>query len=141
MTTIKEKTCEERVAAALRSRCDDLQKLWTAYAEGDEDRHGDDLGNIFEYGLAFDYVAPGTFTDQEHGYFRYQISWGGPSEEIRFYADTDLIPYKIQFWFLDWGDGAFRYPTGEDEILFKNLFDWFRDTGTAQAEYDKATED
>jgi len=68
-----------------------------------------------EYGLAFDYVEPGTFEDQEQGYFRYQISWGGPSEEIRFYVGIDYQPYKIEFWYLDWFDGAHTLVT-HDEV-------------------------
>ena len=52
-----------------------------------KDRHIDDIGTFWEYGLALDYVAPGTFKDQKQGYFRYQISVGGPSEEFRFYAN------------------------------------------------------
>ena len=59
-----------------------------------------------EYGLAFDYVAPYTFDDQPAGYWRYQISYGGPSEELRFYADADYEVRKIEFWYLDWFDGA-----------------------------------
>lgn len=67
-----------------------------------------------EYGLCFDYVAPGTFTDQEQGYFRYQISWGGPSEEIRFFVNPDFSVYHVEFWFLDWWDGASLTLRGTD---------------------------
>src|SRR6056297_1667106 len=60
-----------------------------------------------EYALAFDFVAPDTFDDQSRGYFRYQISWGGPSDEIRFYCDHGQpTPDCIEYWFLDWFDGA-----------------------------------
>ncbi len=54
-----------------------------------------------EYGLCFDYVELGTFGDQDQDYFRYQISWGGPSEEIRFYENG-----AIEFVFLDWFCGV-----------------------------------
>ena len=30
------------------------------------------------------------------------MSWGGPSDEFRMYDNSD----KIQYWFLDWFDGA-----------------------------------
>tara|TARA_R100001443_G_scaffold116608_1_gene137539 strand:- start:13442 stop:13792 length:351 start_codon:yes stop_codon:yes gene_type:complete len=53
--------------------------------------------------LSFDYVEPNTFEGQEVGYYRYQMSWGGPSDEFRMYDNSD----KIQYWFLDWFDGAF----------------------------------
>lgn len=64
---------------------------------------------FYEYGLGFDYVAPETFPDQREGYWRYQISYGGPSEEIRFFASR--MPggwslYRAEFWYLDWFDGA-----------------------------------
>ena len=70
-----------------------------------------------EYGLSFDYVEPGTFENQDEGYLRYQISYGGPSEEIRFFVSptqnsgyygvtTNWHLYRAEFWYLDWFDGA-----------------------------------
>lgn len=59
-----------------------------------------------EYCLAFDYVEPNTFVDQTEAYFRYQISCGGPSEEIRFYTNPDFSMHRAEFWFLNWFDGA-----------------------------------
>ena len=85
-----------------------------------------------EYGLSFDYVAPDTFKDQEQGYFRYQISWGGPSEEFRFYVGAELNPYKIEFWFLDWFDGASRRLYGNDFDLLYDIFQFFKDCGTVE---------
>ena len=109
--------CEARIEIEMRSTLDTLGKLWTAYTEGDEDRHSNELGNIFEYGLSFDYVAPNTFTDQDQGYFRYQICWGGPSEEFRFYVNPDLSAYHVEYWFMDWFDGASRELRGDDKVL------------------------
>ena len=61
---------------------------------------------ISEYGLCFDKVEPNTFQDQKLGYWRWQLSWGGPSDEFRIFVDEDKNIYKIEYWFLDWGDGA-----------------------------------
>ena len=73
---------------------------------------------INNYGLCFDYVERGTFTDQERGYFRFQLSWGGPSDEFRIYVDNDKQITHIDYWFLDWGDGAsVRIP--EDSIAYE----------------------
>jgi hypothetical protein len=117
-----------------------LNTLWKAYCKGEEDV--EDLGNIFEYGLAFDYVAPGTFNDQEEGYWRYQISWGGPSDEFRFYSSSPSDgPYRIEYWFLDWFDGASITLKGKELDLLRELWDWFEGAGSTQAEYDKARED
>mgnify|MGYP003151820104 FL=1 len=39
--------------------------------------------------------------DGKPSYKRIQISWGGPSDEFRIYANG-----TIEYWFLDWYDGA-----------------------------------
>jgi hypothetical protein len=87
-----------------------------------EELHLDGYEDFFDYinnyGLAFDYVEKGTFTDQERGYFRFQLSWGGPSDEFRIYVDYDKQITHIDYWFLDWGDGAsVRIP--EDSIAYE----------------------
>ena len=81
---------------------------------------------FYEYGLAFDYVEPGTFTDQQEGYLRYQISYGGPSEEFRFYVSLGpqgYVPHRIEFWFLDWFDGAHLNVTDDERV--QRLWDQF----------------
>ena len=87
-----------------------------------------------EYGLAFDYVEPNTFDDQKRGYFRYQISWGGPSEEFRFYTDENLSLTNIEYWFLDWYDGATItiHEHHEHYATAKLLWDQFAETGTIE---------
>jgi len=96
------------------------------------------LGNLYEYGLSFDYVEVGTFNGQCEGYFRYQLSWGGPSDEFRFYTGFDKVPYRVEYWFMDWFDGAHRQLSGEDRDLLVELFDWFAECGTVEAEYQRA---
>ena len=132
----KQETCEQRVESQLESGLDDLRRLWEAYQKGEEDV--EDLGNIYEYGLCFDYVAPDTFGDQSEGYFRYQISYGGPSSEYRFYTNPDFSSYKVEYWFLDWFDGANRTLSGTDKELLMEIYDWFKDCGTVENEYEKA---
>ena len=105
-----------------------------------DDIRNDMYEDFYDYGLSFDYVPIGTFNDQHEGYFRYQISWGGPSEEFRFFCGPDYNPYKIEFWFLDWGDGACKRLYGNDLDILMQVWDQFKDTGTAQAEFVRATE-
>jgi len=107
---------------------EDLHTLWTAYCD-DPESYDEDLGTFNEYGLSFDYVAPETFTDQDEGYFRYQLSYGGPSTEFRFWVDGDLEVYKVQYWFLDWFDGAFSYLDKKDYDLMLEIFDDFKGMG------------
>lgn len=101
----RDKKCKEVVRDHFKSRMDDLRQLWDAYCRGDEECV-EGLGRFEDYGLCFDYVAPGTFNDQRRGYFRYQLSWGGPSDEFRFYLDETRRPTRIEYWYLDWFDGA-----------------------------------
>ena len=129
---MQQQTCESRVEAHLESRITDLRRLWRAYCNGDEEED-EDLGSIHEYGLCFDYVPAGTFSDQREGYFRYQLGTGGPGDEFRFYADAQRKVHRIEYWFLDWFDGACRILAGEDESLLVEIWDWFEEYGVVEA--------
>ena len=134
---MKDQTCQERVKDHYEDRISDLHKLWQAYSKGEEEV--EDLGNIFEYGLAFDYV-PFTEDDdrQEPGYFRYQLSTGGPGDEFRFFCDAEKHCYKVEYWFLDWYDGA-RFPVHGDDLKFmKEIFDWFAECGSLETAMEAA---
>ena len=152
----RQATCEERVEAAMEGRLSDLRLLWKEYTgedmEPDElaefcsdfgrDEPDQDEPAIYEYGLAFDYVAPETFTDQLEPYWRYQLSWGGPSDEFRFYSGGPQVqPYRITYWFLDWYDGAGRTLAGDDRELLLDYWQWFADTETTDEQQRQAMED
>lgn len=129
-------TCRARVHHHLRNRLHDLQSLWDAYCSGA--RETEDLGSLEEYGLAFDYVSPATFTDQKEGYFRYQLSWGGPSDEFRFFVNLDHSCHRVEYWFLDWFDGAHCTLSGNRERLLIGIWQWFVDTGLVAAALQRA---
>jgi len=82
-----EKTCAERI-----------QKQWRLRQE--------DLSDPEFEGLGFDYVEPHTFTDQLEGYWRWQFSWGGPSDELRGFVNEHGELHRVEYWFMDWMDGA-----------------------------------
>ena len=77
------------------------------------EKGSDDLPPFFEYGLCFDYVEPDTFDDQDEGYFRYQLSYGGPSDEIRFYHDG-----TVEYVYLDWFVGVGFDITDKPWVIF-----------------------
>ena len=68
--------------------------------------------------LSWDYVESGTFKDQEDGYYRLQLSWGGPSDEFRIYTIDDTLDIDcINYHYMDWFDGA-SIPVSEDTLSF-----------------------
>ena len=80
-------------------RCVDLvQQQW-------QDRQKD-LQNPEYEALCFDYVEPHTFKDQAEGYWRWQFSWGGPGDELRGFVNEHKELHRLEYWYLDWGDGA-----------------------------------
>ena len=142
---MSDNSCESRINRHLEGRLEDLATLWALYCE-DSEAYDDDLGNMFEYGLSFDYVAPETFDGQGEGYFRYQLSWGGPSDEFRIFADKSgrwsWSVYKVTYNFMDWFDGAERRLYGEDRALLEEIFDsFFVQSETAEHVYNQAIND
>lgn len=127
----KERTCAEKVRGAYRSRMADIKRLWNLYKKDPEARTRDGA-QWNEYGLSFDYVPAGTFNHQKHGFFRYQISYGGPSEEFRFYSDEQLNLTSCNFHFLDWFDGASVKVTGRNLETWLEIWEDFRDCETLQ---------
>lgn len=144
--TDRDATCEERVESRLENRVAILRDLWALYCEDPEAYHPDWETKLDEFGLWFDYVAPETFNDQPEGYFRYGLSTGGPGDEFRIYAqmlgEWSASVYRIEYWFLDWWDGAHRVLEGEDLELLKEIFaSYFVESGAAHHRLTEALED
>ena len=63
--------------------------------------------DLFDYvnqtALSWDYVDS---EGREAGYYRLQLSWGGPSDEFRIYINQDKEIDIIEYWYMDWFDGA-----------------------------------
>ena len=134
MSEQRQARCVDRVAPHWKSRKEDLDRLWAACTQETEPDDETTDESIYEYGLSFDYVAPESFTDQLEGYWRYQLSWGGPSDEIRFCASGPDQPcYRIEYWF----DGAHIDITSDETA--NTYWGWFQDVGSTQVEFDKET--
>ena len=89
----------------------DIRTLYEA-----ENQKTEELGSLNEYGLSIDKVEAGTFKNQREDYLRYQLSYGGPSEEFRIYKNGD-----VEFWYLDWFDGAKVDVAGNDAFIIKDI--------------------
>ncbi len=109
------------------TNADDLEKSRFFY----------DYGSFFDYGLSVDYVM---HEDGEEGYLCYQLSCGGPSEEIRFYYSPRATkPYRVEYVYLDWFCGIGFDVTGEEWVDW--LTEFWEDCGTVQSCIEKAMEE
>lgn len=93
------------------------------------------------YGVAFEYVPPGMFEQQNEGYWRWYICCGGPSDSFRFFASTpDSPPYKILFHH-SWGfDHLTHRLVGKDLALLEDVFTELQDVGAVAHQYEYALE-
>ncbi len=107
-----QKTCAERIDEQWKLRREDLQQ-WN-----------------FE-GLSFDYVEPHTFQDQLEGYWRWQFSWGGPSDELRAFINKDNTIHRLEYWFMDWFDGA-KLEVQQDQPAWQRMQEMIH---TTEAKY------
>jgi len=130
--------CSARIDGELQSTLEYIRKALAAYYSGESDDDEITEDSLFEYGLSFDYVPGGTDYNDGNGYFRWQLSYGGPSDEFRFYADADLSCHYVEYAFLDWFDGATREVTGKDKAMMLEIYTMFDDMGSLVAELDKA---
>jgi len=103
--------CVDVVEKVFEDTMQDIRTLYKA-----EDQQTEELGKLSEYGLCIDKVEAGTFKDQRDAYIRYQICWGGPSKEFRIYENGE-----VEFWYLDWFDGACVGVEGEDAEIIKDI--------------------
>lgn len=104
-----ELTCDQRIDVELEKVKQDIELYFNDSDIFEEGSNDPEMPPFHDYALGFDYVEPGTFNNQQCGYYRYQLSYGGPSDEIRFFPNG-----VIEYWFLDWFDGASRDVTKED---------------------------
>jgi hypothetical protein len=130
----RDRSCETSIDIQLFDRMLDLGQLWVAYHRGDDGA----AESLAGYGLCFDFVPPGTFSGQTEAYFRYQLSWGGPSDEFRFFVNPDFSCHRIEYWFLDWFDGAGRTVSGQRALLLLEIWEWFRETGAVEAAHERS---
>jgi len=113
----KEQSCEDRIDDQLKRKITGIKILRNREALGLPDWDDNEIVDAHISVLSTDYVYPHTFNDQKEGYYRIQFSWGGPSDELRLYRNEKYYT-TIEYWFLDWFDGAFRNVTTDEDILW-----------------------
>jgi len=123
----KQKKCIDLVNKNYQSRLKDLREAYN--------NQNIDLSTwLSEYGLSWDYVVPNTFDNQKDGYYRWQLSWGGPSDEFRIYTDNEKNIQSVEYWYLDWFDGA-SITVNDEEII--NIIIWQLDCDLTPIEHEE----
>ena len=123
-------TCKERVAGELADRLNDIKTANLFYSSLENIKRKAKNKTIPEnffkivksldlrsyesmteflnsYSLCFDFID-GAQAEQENtmNHWRWQISWGGPSDEFRIFWNLEIGIFKIEYCFFDWYDGA-----------------------------------
>jgi len=136
--TDEQKTCEQIIDGELKSRIQDLRLLWASYKRGEE-WCKEVESYLPEYGLDFSYTAPNTFRDQAEGYCVYLLSCGGPQDEFRFYPPvSDYDAWRVEYWYLNWYDGAHRVLLGERRRLLIELLEFYDGAGLIKRHKEKS---
>jgi hypothetical protein len=114
--TKETKKCANLVHQKYQDTLKDYQQAYDYFNDGYKDLEKkpdeayESYEDFFDYvnqsGLCFDFVEANTFEDQKCGYWRFQMSWGGPSDEFRIYTDYNKNINYIEYWYMDWFDGA-----------------------------------
>lgn len=124
------KSCRSRWRENKNFRIRELHHLWKGYQQNGE-------GPITEYGLCFDFVP--SSSPASPGYWRWQLSYGGPADEFRFYADSPHAGCRaVEYVFIDWFDGHSRRLAGRDFALLAEIWQGLFVGGAAEWALDKA---
>jgi len=141
MTAQHKLSCADIVPYAMENRLNEIQELWNVYCGWEKPTDEITEDSFHEYGLSFEYVDEG---DDDNNYFRYLISTGGPSEEIRFYCYKNhfglWVFSEAEFVYMDWFDSASEMITGNHLTLVQELFEFFYEIGALNEEFKKATD-
>ena len=98
--------------SAKKLKCKDLvQSSWESQEEDYKNfKDEGDYESLYDYvnqtALSFDKVHKNSKENIDRSYYRLQISWGGPSTEFRAFLNADHDIDYIEYWYLDWFDGA-----------------------------------
>jgi len=114
---MKEQKCKDLVQNELRKRISTIRALFEIYTN-DPDGCDEDGCRLDEYGLCFEY----SYDDDDEGYFLWQLSTGGPGDEFRFFVNIRLQVYRIEYWYLDWFDGAYKVLSSKNLDLMRDLW-------------------
>ena len=99
--------CEDKIEQHLRDRIEDIKvALAGHFEEGIEDL----IDWLHSVSLSYE-------EDTHYRAWNWALSWGGPSDGFRFFEDG-----AIEYYFMDWFDGATRELRGEQLEVLRELY-------------------
>ena len=96
-----------------------------AHNSHDDLKHFDDYYDyVNQLGLSFDYVPANLSTFPACGYWRWQLSYGGPSDEFRVFTDIYKNIDRVEYAYLDWFDAA-SHEIRDIPAALRDALEWF----------------
>ena len=101
MSEAKQPSCAELVQQKFNETEQDYKDARDYYdqSEPGEDDQYEGYDSLYDYvnqtALCWDRVEKETFDDQERGYFRLQLSWGGPGDV---WGGGERLPWLCALW-------------------------------------------
>lgn len=129
-----QKSCRGRLRLSLAERITDLKRLIEIEKQGVYEKA------LSEYAESFEYVPAQTFPVQRQGYFKYALQLGHPQDEFHFYTDEAFNVKKIEYWYMDWFDGAKVTLNGRKKDVMLQVWQWMRDISAVDGEYHRAND-
>ena len=139
-------TCQDLVVKKYKARLVDLQAASDYFSiekqsaraahdwHKDLEHYEDYYDYINQLGLSFDYVDPSA-DGRPCGYWRWQLSTGGPGDEFRVFTDVYKNIDRVEYVFLDWFDGAIHKLEDVPGPL-KDALEWFLECSSYPSQED-----
>ena len=116
---MKNLKCVDLIQQKFQDRNDNISDIFQL--KNDYQEYETSYEAFVSFGLSVDYIEPNTFEDQKNGYIRYQLSYGGPSDELRFYIDDATEHEEFDLYSLGRKEFARLFLfLNKEELLDKN---------------------
>lgn len=148
MSTLqKRQTCQDLVVKRYQDRLVDLQAASDYFSiekqsaravhhwHKDLEHYEDYYDYVNQLGLSFDFRAADASEGRSCGYWRWQLSTGGPGDEFRVYTDVDKNIDRVEYVYLDWFDGAIHKVDDVPRPL-QDALEWFLECSSYPSQED-----
>jgi len=111
----KDKSCEKRIDEHLQERLEEVRQAISNSGSDEVAVNGEKYDDVIEWLNCWTLCYA---DDPHYRAKRLELSYGGPADGFRFFEDD-----TIEYYFMDWFDGATRELHGNDKEIMQELFD------------------